>query len=536
MNGSRTTLTTAIAVAALSATAALTGCSPAPIQSETKTQTAQKLDLVGLNAVVLGERLASGELTATEVTAAYLERISQIDAATVNAMLEVNPDAGQIARDLDARFQAEGIQGPLHGIPVVLKANIDTGDSMATSAGSIAMADNVAATDAFFVTRLREAGAVVLGKTNMSEWANFRSMTSSSGWSSLGGQVRNAYVLDRNPCGSSSGSAAAVAASLAALAVGTETDGSIVCPSGLNGIVGIKPTVGAISRHGIIPVAHSQDTAGPMAKTVLGAAMLLQAMVGQHPATPGVPDRSTGFLPDPDLTSLTGKRLGVLRSYPGAGKHPRVEAVFTASIEALRQLGANIVDPIEFAADESIARAEMQVFLSEFKTDLNDYLASHQRPADRDTLAELIEFNQRNRDVVMPIFGQELFQAAEATVGLGDPAYLEALAGSGERVREALIAAFAENKLDALVAPTNAPAWKIDWVAGDRFSVGSSGVAAISGYPSITVPAGEVSGLPVGISFIGLGWSEAALIQTAYAFEQATQARTEPSYIPTLEK
>jgi amidase len=508
---------------------------PAPASSAK-----QKLNLVDHNALTLQQQLASGELTAVALTAAYLERIAEIDAAgpTLRAVIEVNPDAEQIARMLDAHFQTHGPKGPLHGLPVVLKANIDTADRMATSAGSLAMAEHIAAADAFVVARLREAGAVILGKTNMSEWANFRSTGSTSGWSSLGGQVRNPYVLDRNACGSSSGSAVAVAASLAALAVGTETDGSIVCPAGLTGIVGIKPTVGTVSRTGIIPIAHSQDTAGPMAKTVMGAALLLQAMVEPDPNDDGIrrlPASAASLLPDADRTSLAGKRIGVWRTYTGAGELARVEAIFADSLETLRDLGAQIIDPIGLTLDEAIGDAEFQVLLAEFKADLNAYLESHDVADDRDSLAEIITYNAQSPDTVMPIFGQEIFHAAQATTGLADPAYLEALAGSGERVREALIAIFTKHELDAVVAPTNAPAWKTDWVGGDRFSLGSSSLAAISGYPSVTVPAGHVSGLPIGVSFVGRELAEASLIQMAYAFEQATQARVEPTYIPTLE-
>jgi len=516
----------------------LAACAPPAGPSRPSTDS---LDLVNENAMTLLPRLASGELSAAELTRAYLRRIAAVDASgpTLNAIIEVNPDAERIASELDAHFRLHGPKGPLHGLPVVLKANIDTGDRMATSAGALAMADHKATTDAFIVSRLRDAGAVILGKTNMSEWANFRSTSSSSGWSSLGGQVRNPYVLDRNPCGSSSGSAVAVAASLAALAVGTETDGSIVCPAGLNGIVGIKPTLGTVSRAGIIPIAHSQDTAGPMAKTVMGAALLLEAMVAADSRDAGAvafPAPRGGFMPDPAQTSLEGTRIGIWRTYLGAGKDPRVEALLARSIDALRKLGAQIIDPVEPAADDSIIGAEFQVLLSEFKADLNAYLASHDVADDRDTLEELIAYNERHRDAVMPIFGQEIFYAAQATPGLSDPAYLQALAASRTRVRESLAATFGEHELDALLAPTNAPAWKTDWVLGDHFSIASSRLAAISGYPSVAVPAGDIQGLPVGVSFVGPELSESALLQIAYAFEQATRARAEPTFIPTLER
>jgi amidase len=500
-----------------------------------------RLDLVAATAVTLKDQLATGEVTALQVTQAYMERIAAVDDSgpRLNAVIELNPDAEKIARDLDAHFAEHGPKGPLHGLPVLLKANIDTGDSMATSAGSLALADHVAEEDAYLVARLREAGAVILGKANLSEWANFRSTSSTSGWSSVGGQTRNPYVLDRNPCGSSSGSAVAVAASLTALAVGTETDGSVVCPAGITGVVGIKPTVGAVSRHGIVPIAHSQDTAGPMAKSVMGAALLLEAMAGHDPRDPAprrFPADAPSLLPEVGQTDLAGRRIGVLRTYWGAGDYPRTEAIYERSVEILRELGATIVDPIELPEDERIGEAEYQVLLYEFKADLNAYLEGHDVAADRDSLADLIAFNERNRDTVMPIFGQEIFHAAEVMGDLNDPGYLEALTASADRMREALEAVFAGQRLDALLAPTNGPAWKTDWVNGDDFSVGSSEIAAISGNPSVTVPAGSVSGLPIGVSFIGPALSEPSLIRIAYAFEQATRARTEPTFIETLEK
>ena len=525
--------------------ASFVACAPTPSEQNgdaavQQSSTRASLDLASLDAGTLQGMLASGNLTASALTDAYLQRIADLDDAgpTLNAVIEVNPDARQIAADLDVYFQTNGVKGSLHGLPVILKANIDTGDQMATSAGSVALADHVAEQDAFLVAQLREAGAVILAKANLSEWANFRSTKSSSGWSSLGGQVRNPYVLDRNPCGSSSGSAVVVAASLAPLAVGTETNGSIVCPAGVNGIVGIKPTVGTVSRQGIIPVAHSYDTAGPMAKTVLDAAMLLEAIVGYDKNDPGARRFSedvVSLLPDTSHGLLTGQRIGVLRTYFGAGEHPRLEAVLESSTAVLRDLGAQIVDDIEIDRDDSI-RVSYRVMLWEFKADLNAYLKSHGVANDRDTLDDLIGYNEQNRDTVMPIFGQEHFRAAEAMSGLDDPEYLEALSASGERLREALSAAFADHDLDAMIAPTNAPAWNTDWVSGDRLSVSSSSAAAISGYPSVVVPAGYVSGLPIGVSFIGLGFSEASLIQIAYVFEQATRARVEPTYIPTLEQ
>ncbi len=519
----------------------LAACAPPNAGNTTSPATpSPTMDLTRHDALTLGALLNAGELTAAEVTDAYLLRIREVDdgGPMLNAIIEINPDARTIAAGLDERFATDGPVGPLHGLPVIVKASIDTGDAMATSAGSVALADHRAANDAHLVTRLRAAGAVVLGKANMSDWANFRSTRSTSGWSSLGGQTRNPHVLDRNPCGSSSGSAVAVAASLTALAVGTETDGSVICPSAANGIVGIKPTVGLVSRGGIVPVAASQDTAGPMAKTVTGAALLLEAMAGPDeadPASRAFPE-GTRLVPDRAAPSLAGIRIGVLREYTGSGQDPSVEASFAQSLKQIEALGATLVDPVSLELDESVGAAEFTVLLTEFKANLNAYLENHDVPEDRDTLTELIAWNEQHRDVVMPIFGQEIFHAADATTGLANPDYLEALAASGERLREAVLAAFSTHGLDALVVPSNGPAWKTDWVLGDRFGVGSSTVAAVTGYPSITVPAGAVAGLPLGISFIGLALQEPKIIRIAYAFEQATAARIEPAYLPTLER
>ncbi len=496
-------------------------------------------DPAHLEAAELATRLADGRLSAVTVTEAFLARIDALDDAgpLLNAVIEVNPEARSIAADLDARRAAGERLGPLHGVPVLLKANIDTGDRMATQAGSLALAGHRAPDDAFLVTRLRAAGAVVLGKTNLSEWANFRANRSSSGWSSAGGQTRNPYVLDRNPCGSSSGSAVAVAAALAPLAVGTETDGSIVCPSSLNGIVGIKPTVGTVSRHGIIPISHTQDTAGPMARTVTDAALLLTTLVARDPADPG----STGhpaagaLLPDPAGLRLDGQRIGVNRNYYGAGTDPRIEAVYQAALARLERLGAALVDELDFELPAELAEAEMEVLLHEFKAGLNAYLASHPVAEDRDTLAELIAWNEANAERVMPIFGQDLFVAAEARGGLDATVYLDALAAGPERMRRLLEDLLARYQLDLLVTPAGSFAWKTDWLAGDRFQVGSSSLAAMSGFPSITLPAGTISGLPVGIALVGARFSEPDLIQAAYAFEQAGAPIPGPTYLPSLE-
>ena len=478
----------------------------------------------------LHDRMQRGELRAEELTHWYLERIETIDAAGVNlnAVVEVNPDAIAIARSLDDEWRLSGPRGPLHGIPVVLKANIDTADRMPTHAGSLALASHQPARDAFVVSRLRDSGAVILGKANLSEWANFRSTRSSSGWSSIGGQTRNPYDTARNPCGSSSGSAVAVAANLTSVAVGTETDGSVVCPSGVNGIVGIKPTLGLVSRSGIIPIAHSQDTAGPMARTVRDAAILLSAMTGvdaADPATMAAPETVPDYTANLAADGLQGRRIGVLRSYTGAGSNPQVEALFEDSIAVLREQGAEITDPVTIDTN-GIGLAELEVLYYEFKADLNRYLEASGAPVE--SLAAVIRFNEANAETVMPIFGQEHLLAAEARGPLTEPGYEEALAASGEAMRARLTAAMDEHGLDALVAPTNGPAWMTDHVNGDNFEVGSSSYAAVSGFPNITVPAGFVAGLPIGLSFIGRAFTEKGLIEMAYAFEQATLARRPP--------
>lgn len=478
----------------------------------------------------LHDRMQRGELSSEALVAWHLQRIRQLDmnGPSLNSIVEVNPDATAIARALDAEWQNSGPRGPLHGIPIVVKANIDTADRMKTTAGSLALAEHRPAEDAFLISRLRDAGAVVIGKANLSEWANYRSSRSSSGWSSLGGQTRNPYDIRRNPCGSSSGSAVAVAASLSVAAVGTETDGSVVCPAGMNGIVGIKPTVGLISRSGIIPIAHSQDTAGPMARSVRDAAILLTAMTGKDPDDPAsavspaaVPDYTANLAAD----GLQDRRIGVIRSYYGAGSHPDVEAILDAAIEAMREAGATIVDDIDINMSGAF-KAEGEVLAYEFKAGVEAYLQQSDAPLR--SLTEIITFNEANREAVMPIFGQELMLAADEKGPLTDPAYLEALASARRITRTGIDSALEEHELDALIAPTNGPAWLTDHVNGDHFQISSSSYAAISGYPNITVPAGFVSGLPIGLSFIGAAFTEQRLIELAYAFEQATDVRRPP--------
>ena len=481
---------------------------------------------------MLQDAMESGALTARELVDYYLKRIDAIDRSgpELRSIIEINPDAQSIADALDAERRNGKIRGPLHGIPIVLKANVGTGDSLATTAGSLALADHHVAEDAFLVRELRNAGAIILAKTNLSEWANFRSTRSSSGWSSIGGQTRNAYDTARNPCGSSSGSAVAVAANLAVLAIGTETDGSVICPAGINGIVGIKPTLGLVSRAGIIPLAHSQDTAGPMARTVRDAALMLAAMSAADPSDPATAGRgtpSTDYADNLSTDGLAGKRIGVIRSYSGAGDNPYIDDNFDRAVELLRAKGAVIVDPIEIDTD-GMGAAEYEVLLYEFKADLNGYLADSNAPVK--TLAEIIAFNTAHADTVMPFFGQDIMIMAEAKGPLTEPAYLEVLETSKRIAQDGINKTLQQHNLDALVAPTNGPAWMTDHVNSDHFSVGSSALAAVSGYASITVPSGYVFGLPVGISFIGGAFSEVQIIQIAYAYEQASKARHAPHF------
>jgi amidase len=477
----------------------------------------------------LHDHMQRSELSSEELVAWYIDRIETIDRAgpALNSIIEINPDALSIARSLDEEWKTSGPRGPLHGIPVILKANIDTADQMYTSAGSLALAEHVPPKDAFVVQRLRDAGAVILGKGNLSEWANFRSTKSSSGWSSVGGQTLNPYNTRRSPCGSSSGPAVAVAANLVSVSVGTETDGSVVCPAGITGIVGIKPTLGLVSRSGIIPIAHSQDTAGPMARTVRDAAILLTAMTGTDPDDSATADAEMHHDYSANLTAdaLNGKRIGIIRSWHGAGSDQRVDDIYTASIEKLKEAGAVIIDDIKIEPGD-MYDAEYEVLLYEFRAGLNTYLESSGAPVQ--SLAELIVYNDANAETVMPIFGQEILIDSEAKGPLTDEAYLTALETSKNISQSAIDKLIAEHELDALISPTNGPAWLIDHINGDSFGIGSSSLAAISGYPSITVPAGFVSGLPIGLTFISKPWNEKQLIEIAYAFEQTTGVRRPP--------
>ncbi len=478
---------------------------------------------------------ASGEMTALRLAEAYLQRIEELDqhGPTVNSVIECNPDALAIAGQLDAERRAGRVRSVLHGVPILIKDNIDTADRMHTTAGSLALLEAHPLEDAFIVQQLRRAGAVILGKTNLSEWANFRSTHSSSGWSSRGGQTRNPYALLRSPCGSSSGSGAAAAANFCAAAVGTETDGSIICPAHNNGIVGIKPTLGLVSRTGIIPIAHSQDTAGPMARTVEDAALLLNVLAGFDPADRAT--RASARRPAVDFAAfqahggLRQRRIGVARNFWGFDA--RVDHIMNSALDLMQRLGATLIDLPNIPNLDRYEPAEDEVLSYEFKADLNAYLARLGPDAPVKSLAEIIAFNDQNADRVMPYFGQERMLAAQAKGDLNDLAYRKARARCrryADRLGLALV--FAAERLDAIVAPSGGPAWLIDLINGDHYTGGSSSPAAVAGYPSLTVPAGYIAGLPIGLSLIGRPFDELKLIEIASDFEQAQPMRRKPEF------
>jgi len=486
----------------------------------------------------LQEGMKSGKYTARGIAETYLARIDALDkhGPSVNSVIEVNPDTLEIAEACDKERKAKGARGPLHGIPVLIKDNIDTADKMMTTAGSLALVGSKVPKDSVVAQKLREAGAVIIGKANLSEWANIRSRHSSSGWSGRGGQTKNPYALDRNPCGSSSGSGAATSANFCAAAIGTETDGSIVCPSSANGLVGIKPTVGLVSRSGIIPISHTQDGAGPMCRTARDAATVLGALTGvdaDDSATSASQGKSyTDYTQFLKADGLRGARIGVVRK--AFGFMDAVDKVMEAALEVLKKEGATLVDPADIETAGKWSETETLVFMYELKADLNAYLARPGFSAPVKTLKDIIAFNEKNREKEMPYFGQDFFLKAEEKGPLSSKEYIDALEKNHQVARkEGIDATMEKHNLDALVGPTGGPAWLTDWVDGDHFGGGSSGAAAVAGYPNITVPAGFIFGMPVGISFFGRAWSEPVLIRLAYAFEQATKVRRPPKFLPS---
>jgi amidase len=529
----------AAAAGGISAPEALSGTAVAP--SPRTPMPAPPFDLEEITVSELQAGMASGRYTARGVVEQYLARIAAMDRAgpSLHSIIETNPQALDLAEQLDRERAATGPRGPLHGVPVLLKDNIDTADRMSTTAGSLALEGSIAPRDSHVAGRLRAAGAVLLAKANMSEWANIRSTHSSSGWSARGGQCRNPYVLDRNPCGSSSGSAAAVSANFGALAVGTETDGSIVCPASANGVVGIKPTVGLVSRAGIIPISHTQDTAGPLCRTVADAAALLTALAGSDPrdaataASAGHVEKDyTAFL---KKDGLRGARIGVARA-KFFGYSDVTDRLGNAALEVLRREGALVIDPADIPHAGEYDAAELEVLLYELKADLNAYLAALGPNARVGTLADAIAFNEREREREMPYFAQELFVQAEAKGPLTTPAYRKALASCTRLARtNGIDAVIAKHHLDAIIAPTGNPAWPTDLVNGDHFTGSSSTPAAVARYPSVSVPMGYAWGLPVNLSFFGPAWSEPTLIRLAYAFEQVTKQRKPPQFLATLD-
>jgi amidase len=533
IGGAATTLTPLYAAGGAARDISPTALAPAP-SAEVK-----PFELDEITIPELQDGMKSGKFTARSLAEKYLSRIDDFDkrGPAVNAIIELNPDAPHIADALDQERKAKGPRGPLHGVPVLIKDNIDTADLMMTTAGSMALFGSKPPKDSVVAQKLRAAGAVILGKTNLSEWANIRSSHSTSGWSGRGGLTRNPYALDRNPCGSSSGTGAGISANLCAIGIGTETDGSIVCPSSSNGLAGIKPTVGLISRSGIIPISHSQDSAGPICRTVRDAAILLGALTGVDPddsATAASAGKSqSNYTQYCAPNGLKGARIGVARKYFGFSD--TVDALMNQSLDVMKQQGATLIDPADIETLGKFDESELLVFMYELKADLNAYLARLGPAAPVRTLQDIIDFNERNRQKEMPYFGQDLFIKAQAKGPLTEKEYVDALAKNHQLARtEGIDALMDKHQLDAIVAPTGGPAWLTDLVNGDHVAGGSSNAAAVAGYPNINVTAGFLSGLPVGISFFGRAWSEPTLIKLAYAFEQATKARQAPRFLSSI--
>lgn len=538
----RSFLRSAVVTGAASAIYPAMGAARAEAASAAPRESAPEVKPFELEEITIGELqdgMKSGKFTAHSLAEKYLARIDENDkrGPAINAVIELNPDALSIADALDQERKAKGPRGPLHGIPMLIKDNIDTGDRMMTTAGSLALLGSKAPKDSFVAQKLRAAGAVILGKTNLSEWANTRSSHSVSGWSGRGGLTRNPYALDRNPCGSSSGTGAGISANFAAAGIGTETDGSIVCPSSANGLAGIKPTVGLVSRAGIIPISHTQDGAGPMCRTLRDAAIVLSALTGVDPedsatsASAGKAQADYAQYCDPN--GLKGARIGVARKY--FGFNDAVDALMEQSLDVMKKQGAILVDPADIETLGKFDDSEALLFMYELKADLAAYLARLGPGAPVKTLKDVIEFNDRNRAKEMPYFGQDLLVKSETKGPLTEKEYLDAVAKNHQLARtEGIDATMDKFHLDAIVGPTGGPAWITDLITGDHFSGGSSNAAAVAGYPNINVTAGPISGLPVGISFFGRAWSEPTLIKLAYSFEQATKARQKPRFLPTI--
>src|SRR5579859_487712 len=538
----RSFLRSAVVTGAASAIYPAMGAARAEAASAASRESTPEVKPFELEEITIGELqdgMKAGKFTAHSLTEKYLARIDETDkrGPAINAVIELNPDALSIADALDQERKAKGARGPLHGIPMLIKDNIDTGDRMMTTAGSLALLGSKAPKDSFVAQKLRAAGAVILGKTNLSEWANTRSSHSVSGWSGRGGLTRNPYALDRNPCGSSSGTGAGISANFAAAGIGTETDGSIVCPSSSNGLAGIKPTVGLVSRAGIIPISHTQDGAGPMCRTLRDAAIVLGALTGVDPedsaTSPSAGKAQADYAQYCDPNGLKGARIGVARKY--FGFNDAVDALMEQSLDLMKKQGAILVDPADIETLGKFDDSEALLFMYELKADLAAYLARLGPGAPVKSLKDVIEFNDRNRAKEMPYFGQDLLVKSETKGPLTEKEYLDAVAKNHQLARtEGIDATMDKFHLDAIVGPTGGPAWITDLVTGDHFGGGSSSAAAVAGYPNINVTAGSIFGLPVGISFFGRAWSEPTLIRLAYSFEQATKARHVPRFLPTI--